>query len=199
VQALTGLRPQQPDPNAPQLSEGDQKAIAAVYRLFPQLKPLLEKAQDLLQLPDRVQQFQTNDQSRWQDIGTRMWDSFDKAVKGIYGDRQLAPFAQKAIDQAFISWLETDQNAAARYRMGDLTLAKEFMDMYKTGVIVAAQGPSPVTGPPRRPGQQQQPPRVPRGGGGVQTPPGRQPAQPAGKTADQLHDEAADAYFSARG
>jgi hypothetical protein len=207
VAALTGIR--QPaggpgtDGQQTQLTEADQKAVAAVYRLFPQLKPLLEKAQDLLSLPDAVNGFRQNDQARWQDIGTRMWEAFDGAVKEAYGNRQLHEFAQKSLDAAFVSWLETDKNAAARYRMGDTGLAKEFMRMYRNGVIVPAQqagapGTGQQPGVPRRPGQQQQQPRVPRGGAGS-APVGQQPGQPNVRNADQLHDAAADAYFAARG
>jgi hypothetical protein len=206
VAALTGIRPPAGGPGAgegqPQLSEADQKAIAAVYRLFPQLKPLLEKAQDILQLPETVNGFKSQDQARWQDIGTRMWEAFDGAVKEAFGNRQLHEFAQKSLDAAFVSWLETDKNAAARYRMGDTGLAKEFMRMYRNGVIVPAQqagapGTGQQPGAPRRPGQQP-PPRVPRGGAGA-PPVGQQPGQPNVRDANQLHDAAADAYFAARG
>lgn len=205
VAALTGLRPAT-GPGAagqtPQLSESDQKAVAAVYRLFPGLKDLLEKAPDLLQLPETVKGYNADAQTRWQDMGTRMWEAFDVEVKAAYGNRQIHAFAKQSLDAAFVSWLETDKNAAARYRTGDTGLAKEFMRMYRNGVIVPAQqagapGAQPP-GPPRRPGQVQQQPRVPRGGAGA-APVGQQPGQPNVQSAEQLHEAAADAYFAARG
>lgn len=208
VAALTGQQPPaQPQGDQPQLTEADQKAIKAVYRLFPQLKPLLEKAQDILQLPEQVSSFKSEADSRWTDIGTRMWDSFDKAITQAYGlqnGAKLTPFAQKSIDSAFIAWLETDRNAAARYRMGDMTLPAEFMQMYRSGVIVPAQRataggtPNQQRGALGRPGQQQQPPRVPRGGPGSTTV-GQRPQQPNTKKPDQVHDAAADAFFAQRG
>jgi hypothetical protein len=206
IAALTGIpgpSTGQPGADQPQLSEADQKAISAVYRLFPQLKPLLEKAQDLLSLPDAVNGFKSADQARWQDIGTRMWEAFDAEVKGAYGNRTIHEFAQRSLDAAFVSWLETDKNAAARYRTGDTGLAKEFMRMYRTGVIVPAQqagapGTGTPPGAPRRPGQPQQQPRVPRGGAGG-TAIGQRPGQPNVQKPDELHEAAADAYFTARG
>lgn len=200
IAALTGQQPPAGGGDEPALSEADQKAIKAVYRLFPQLKPLLEKAQDLLGLPDTVKGFVTEGESRWQDIGTRMWEAFDGAVKQAYGDRQLHPFAQRALDNAFVGWLESDRNAAARYRTGDIGLAAEFMKMYRNGVIVPAQqagAPGPG-GAPRRPGQPPGPPRVPRGGPGG-APMGQRPGQPNVKKPDEVHDAAADAYFASRG
>ncbi len=200
VAALTGVRPPEPASSQdPPLSEADQKAVAAVYRLFPKLRPLLEKADALLGIPDTVKRFETEAESRWTDIGTRMWDAFDKAVGEAYGGNKLHPFAQKALDAAFIAWLETDKNAAARYRMGDMTLSAEFLRMYKSGVIVPAQragnGQPPRTVGGRPSGQQ--PPRVPRGGPG-QPATGQRPAQPNAKNPDEVHEAAADAFFAAR-
>lgn len=200
IAALTGAAPPPAaDPSQPPMSEADQKAIKAVYRLFPQLKPLLEKAQDILSLPETVNGFKSAEQARWQDTGVRMWEAFDGAVKATYGEQKLHPFAQKSLDSAFVSWLETDQNAAARYRMGDVRLAAEFMTMYRNGVIRPAQAARPGTGTagPRRPGQQQQQRGLPRGGaGGTGT--SQRPAQPNVQSADELHGAAADAYFAAR-
>lgn len=197
VAALTGVQPPQQQPGQ-QLSEADQKAIAAVYRLFPQLKPLLEKAQDILTLPDTVNGFKSEAESRWTDLGTRMWHQFDSAVKQLYAG-PLHPFAQKAIDAAFVAWLETDQSAGARYRMGDMTLPGEFLKMYRNGLVVpamrAGNPPNPQRGlPGRQPGQ---PPRVPRGGPGGNAI-GQQPPQPNVKDADAVHNAAADAYFAQR-
>jgi hypothetical protein len=194
--ALTGVTPPQRDPSVPQLSEADEKAIAAVYRLFPKLRPLLERADELLQVPGTVKNFQTEADNRWTDLGTRMWTAFDQEVAKTWPGGRLHDFAQKAIDQAFISWLETDRNAAARYRMGDLTLPTEFMGMYRSGIIVPAQRgtngnqPGPAA---RRTGAQ--PPRVPRGGPGATTV-GSRPQQPNVKNADEVHDAAADAFFA---
>lgn len=204
IAALTGAQPPA-DPAAggqPPLSEADQKAVAAVYRLFPQLKPLLDKAQDLLTLPDAVNGFKSAQEAQQNAIATRTWDAFDTAVKGVFGET-VHPFTKQSLDAAFVSWLETDQNAAARYRSGDLTLATEFMRMYQTGVIgparARAQNPNPAGGLPRRPGAPQPPARVPRGGAGGSpaVPGGQRPAQPVDPTA--VHDAAADAYFATRG
>jgi hypothetical protein len=196
VAALTGVQPPQQQPGQ-QLSEADQKAIAAVYRLFPQLKPLLEKAQDILTLPDTVNTFKTEAEGRWVDLGNRMWHQFDQAVKEIYPG-QLHPFAQKAIDAAFVSWLETDPQAGARYRVGDMTLPGEFLKMYRNGLVVPAMRAGNPSTPQRGltgrqpPGQ---PPRVPRGGPGGNAI-GQQPPQPNVKDPAAVHDAAADAYFA---
>lgn len=201
IAALTGAQPPaQPDPDAPQLSEKDQTAIKAVYRLFPQLKPLLEKAKDLLALPEQVQGFHSDTENRFNDIATRMWTSFDQAVGKAFNlanETKLTPFAQQSVDSAFVTWLEKDRNAAARYRMGDMTLPAEFMRMYTTGVIGAAQrapGTPNQRGLIGRPGV---PPRVPRGGPGTTTV-GSAPPQPNVKKPDEVHDAAADAFFAAR-
>lgn len=198
VAALTGVQPPQQQPQT-QLSEADQKAVEAVYRLFPQLKPLLEKAQDLLSLPETVNGFKSEAERRWIDVGTRMWDAFDRSVGEAFGGQNLHPFAKQSLDSAFITWLETDKNAQARYRMGDTTLAAEFVKMYRNGVIAPAQragSPQPRGARPGQPGQQQ-PPRVPRGGPG-QPAVGQRPAQPNVKKPDEVHDAAADAYFASR-
>jgi hypothetical protein len=211
IGTLTGQQPgpQQPSADQPQLSEADQKAVAAIYRLFPNLRPLLEKAQELVAIPETVRGFQQDTQSRWNDLGARMWQTFDGEVRKAYGLADgvaMTPFAQKAIDSAFVNWLETDKNAQARYRMGDTTLPAEFMKNYVNGVVVPArarQTPPAVPGQPPTPGQPgvrrpaQQPPRVPRGGPGG-APVTTAPAQPNVKKPDEIHSAAADAYFAQR-
>lgn len=197
VAALTGAAPPtQTTGQQPQLSDADQKAITAVYRLFPGLKPLLEKSQELLTLPQAVQGFKTDAEARWTDLGTRMWQAFDQTVSQAFPGGKLHPFAQQSIDSAFVAWLEADKNAAARYRLGDMTLPTEFMAMYRNGVIVPAQraaGTQPQQrGVPGRAGAQ---PRVPRGGPSA-SPAGQRPAQPDPKDAGAVHDAAADAYFA---
>jgi hypothetical protein len=197
VAALTGAQPpSQTTGQQPQLSEADQKAITAVYRLFPGLKPLLEKSQELLTLPQAVQGFKTDAEARWTDLGTRMWQAFDQTVSQAFPGGKLHPFAQQSIDSAFVAWLEADKNAAARYRLGDMTLPTEFMAMYRNGVIVPAQRAA-GTQPPQRgvPGRAGMQPRVPRGGPSA-SPAGQRPAQPDPKDAGAVHDAAADAYFA---
>lgn len=207
LQALGAPPPATPPPGTgdPQLSEADRKAVEAVYRLFPKLRGILDNADKLLEAPQAIQRFQSDDQARWDAIGTRMWDALDKSVATTYnlqGEQQVSPFVKQGIDSAFLNWLETDKNAQARYRMGDTTLAGEFMQMFVNGVIVPAQrvratppnGGPPTNQPPRRGAQ---PPRVPRGGPGTPpaTPGG---APPAPKKADEVHAAAADAYFAGR-
>lgn len=215
IGALTGREPGPAAPagdQQPQLSEADQRAVSAIHRLFPGLKTLLDKAPELLQMPDSVKAFHQGEQSRWTDIGNRMWTTFDGEVRKAFAlaeGAQMNPFAQKALDSAFVSWLETDQNAAARYRMGDTTLATEFMKNYLNGVIVPAhrarQQPPPAPGAPGAPQPGQPgarrpaapPPRVPRGGPGS-PPVTQQPAQPNVRNADEIHSAAADAFFTQR-
>jgi hypothetical protein len=103
------------------------------------------------------------------------------------------------LDTAFVTFLETDKNASARYRAGDVTVVDEFVNMFRTGVIVPANRPVPNNNglPPRRP-QPAGPPRLPRGGPGS-TVVGQQPQQPNRANAAEVHEAAADAYFAARG
>jgi hypothetical protein len=221
VASLTGQQ-QPPGPAAPvadpmaNFSPQDRAAVEAIYRLLPGLKPLLERGTDLLGVPDAIAQIRQGEEGRWADIGTRMWQTFDTELRTVFGieaNQAMEPFAQKAIDAAFVNWLETDKNAQARYRMGDVTLAKEFLTNYQQGIIAPAAAararqtpPAPIPGrpgapitpgapgAPRRPAQ---PPRVPRGGPGA-APVTQRPAQPNAQSPDQLHDAAADQFFAQR-
>lgn len=195
LEAGTGVRvggPQEPpDPAV-------QEARQALMKVLPELDSLLklaEHAPHLIQMREQWPTVAGSHEQLWERFGYQTLETIDQAMSKDLGVDKLSAFQRQAVGNSFISWLQSDQQLANRYRQGDSRLADEFLTEYRSGFIDPVRRRSQA-GPGGGGGGRPLPP-APRPGGAPA--PGGGAPPPGSQTEDQVHDAAWQSFIAATG
>ena len=121
----TDGQPAAPDPKK-------QAILARLYEVAPELKGLIERAQDVLAAAEMLPQQKQQIEARWNVVAQRTIGTlFDNAAKTLLGDgktgKDLTPVAQRRLHADFSHWCMADQSRVTRYENEDPALVGEFL------------------------------------------------------------------------
>lgn len=190
---LTQLRrPAAPAAPAATPNAADEEVKQAFFKLFPGAKALLDLPADKLSHAlERMGQHEASFEHYWTSFGSAALRALNGGIQKTYGGQPDAP-TRRLIDAAFIDWLESDQEAQHRFFTGDPTLADDFWNNFTSKLLDPIRRTAVASEQQRITRREALPRPTPRGATLGQG------GQPKPKTAEELHEAAAEAFITSR-
>lgn len=193
LRAELARRSQPPAAPPAAVNAQDEEVKSAFFKLFPAAKALFDlPAEKLSHALDRMGQHEASFEHYWTNFGSTALRALRGGIQKTYG-AQPDPVAGRFVDAAFIDWLENDQDAKQRFFTGDPELVDDFLKKFTSSLLDPIRRTAVAAEQQRITRRDALPRATPRGGtlganGAPQKP----------KTAEELHEQAAEAFIASR-
>jgi hypothetical protein len=181
VAALSGVPApaQAEDPN-------DASIKQELFRLFPQLKGLMEHGEKLIGLKDLdMDALQSPQTHYWESLGHQTLNALHVQAKETLGGGDLTPRAKQVLNTSFSQFVNSDDDLKQRYASQDPGLITEFLKEFNDGILSPYRQSITRAAAPRDAAIR----RLPRGGSGSAIVAGRQ-AEIKPADTDEYHNAA---------
>ena len=124
--------------DGPQYDEATTRIREQLLTVFPELKQFVERSKDFGSILERLPSLDSFMENQLHGQGRRYFGLLDAELKKHFAeeDGKINPTAQRFFQTAFIDYLQTVPEAAARYERGDESVVSEWFGKHVQGPLI---------------------------------------------------------------